>query len=168
MRQGGGRRTGCMGGEGRAVWGERDGLCGRGERRAVWKGEGDWLCGRGEGRAVWEERDVLRGRRGTCSMGGERDWLCGRGGKRYWLPISGERDVTGGQNRNLGLRTWPICFVGLNVGRTNRSRPTRQLAANHVHFDVQNHTADSTAWLKKTIFNTIPAIDVIKCRATSE
>ena len=37
--------------------------------------------------------------------------------------------------------------------------PVTSLAANHVHFNVQNPTAHSTAWSREASLNTIPAID---------
>ena len=42
------------------------------------------------------------------------------------------------------------------------STPVTSLAANHVNFNVQNPTADSTARSRGTSLNTIPAIDVTK------
>ena len=35
--------------------------------------------------------------------------------------------------------------------------PVMSLAANHVHFNVQNPTVDSTAWSKESSLNTIPS-----------
>ena len=40
--------------------------------------------------------------------------------------------------------------------------PVTLPVANHDHFNVQNPTADSTAWSREAILNTILAIDITK------
>ena len=56
--------------------------------------------------------------------------------------------------RRAGL--WPSSRSAEKSANT----PVTSLAANHVHFDVQNPTADSIAWSREASLNTIPAIDV--------
>ena len=58
------------------------------------------------------------------------------------------------------MACWPLASA-------LRSREAGQyavtsLAANHVHFNVQNPTADSTVWSREASFNTIPSIDITK------
>ena len=40
--------------------------------------------------------------------------------------------------------------------------PVTSLAANNVHYNVQNPAVDSTAWSREASLNTIPAINVTK------
>ena len=51
-----------------------------------------------------------------------------------------------------------VCRAGMWL--SSRYAIVTSLAANHVHFNVDNPTVDSTALSREASLNTIPAIDV--------